>query len=212
MPKSETIVEEIRISAPNFKVGAFTIEGIAPLVGNKFSEDSKRKMMEKMLRGRRTIKGQERAPRDFGADYENSTHFSREGWAGLPATAFRSAMISACRLVGFKMTISKLAIFIEPDGFDKTDGTPLVKIIGERHRTDMPMPNERGGCDIRVRPMWDSWRIRLRIRYDADLFSLTDITNLLMRVGLQVGVGPGRPDSKNSAGCQWGMFKIINEK
>ena len=43
---------------------------------------------------------------------------------------------------------------------------------------------------------------------DADQFSLTDITNLLSRVGAQVGIGEGRPDSKSSAGMGWGMFRL----
>ena len=35
-----------------------------------------------------------------------------------------------------------------------------------------------------------------------------DVTNLLMRVGQQVGIGEGRPDSKNSAGMGWGTFNV----
>jgi hypothetical protein len=42
------------------------------------------------------------------------------------------------------------------------------------------------------------------------MFSLDDISNLLMRVGLQVGLGEGRPDSKKSAGMGWGTFEISN--
>jgi len=34
------------------------------------------------------------------------------------------------------------------------------------------------------------------------------LTNLLARAGLQVGIGEGRPDSKNSAGMGWGLFQI----
>ena len=52
---------------------------------------------------------------------------------------------------------------------------------------------------------------QIRIRFDADMFSLTDITNLLMRVGLQVGIGAGRPFSKDSCGMGWGLFDIVSE-
>jgi len=31
-------------------------------------------------------------------------------------------------------------------------------------------------------------------------------------VGLQVGIGEGRPDSKNSAGMGWGMFTIEDKE
>jgi hypothetical protein len=34
------------------------------------------------------------------------------------------------------------------------------------------------------------------------------VTNLMQRVGLQVGIGEGRPDSRESAGLGWGTFAI----
>ena len=75
----------------------------------------------------------------------------------------------------------------------------------------MAVRNATGVCDIRIRPMWDEWNAVVRIRFDADIFSLTDVTNLLMRVGEQVGLCEGRPDSKQSAGMGWGLFKIEEE-
>lgn len=60
--------------------------------------------------------------------------------------------------------------------------------------------------------MWEEWAADVRIRYDADQFSLTDVSNLISRVGSQVGVGEGRPDSKNSAGMGWGTFRLANEQ
>jgi hypothetical protein len=57
--------------------------------------------------------------------------------------------------------------------------------------------------------MWEpGWEATVRIRFDADLFTITDVANLLRRAGLQVGVGEGRPDSKKSAGMGWGIFDI----
>mgnify|MGYP001580518047 FL=1 len=57
--------------------------------------------------------------------------------------------------------------------------------------------------------MWrEGWEARVRIRYDGDQFSLADVSNLLARAGLQVGVGEGRADSKNSAGIGWGFFAM----
>jgi len=34
------------------------------------------------------------------------------------------------------------------------------------------------------------------------------VTNLLARMGMQVGIGAGRPDSTDSAGMGWGTFRI----
>jgi hypothetical protein len=37
---------------------------------------------------------------------------------------------------------------------------------------------------------------------------VTDVTNLMQRVGQQVGIGEGRNDSKMSAGMGWGCFTL----
>jgi hypothetical protein len=61
--------------------------------------------------------------------------------------------------------------------------------------------------------MWrPGWEAKVRIRFDGDQFTLTDVTNLLMRVGLQVGIGEGRPDSKMSTGMGWGMFEVLGRE
>jgi hypothetical protein len=47
------------------------------------------------------------------------------------------------------------------------------------------------------------------VRFDADQFTAQDVINLISRVGLQVGICEGRPDSKSSAGCGWGTFRVV---
>jgi hypothetical protein len=66
--------------------------------------------------------------------------------------------------------------------------------------------------DIRIRPRFREWRCTVQVVFDNDQFSHTDIANLLARAGLQVGVGEGRPDSRNSAGMGWGIFTIEGKK
>jgi hypothetical protein len=205
---SGTAVENITISAPKFQKAEFVLIGIAPYVQLRFSEKALNAMKAKHKLGSQAKKGSKKEPRDFDEDYRQALHVSTEGWYGVPASSFRNAMISACKLVGFQMTKAKLAVFIEADGMDVVDGTPLVKIEGEPEHVEHFTRNATGVVDIRVRGMWREWSIKLRVRFDSDLFSLKDISNLLSRVGLQVGIGEGRPDSKNSAGMGWGMFKI----
>jgi len=125
------------------------------------------------------------------------------------AAAFRAAMISACRLVGFKMTLAKLSTFVEADGFDKNDGVPLVRVYGESHTYTAHTRNATGVVDVRSRPMYRNWAARLRVRYDTDQFKMVDVLNLVARCGMQVGIGAGRPDSKASAGCGFGLFQVV---
>ena len=118
-------------------------------------------------------------------------------------------MISACRLVGFKMTLAKLSTFVEADGYDKQDGIPLVRIYGDSHVYTAHTRNATGVVDIRSRPMYSEWACKLRVRYDLDQFKTGDVLNLVSRCGLQVGIGAGRPDSKASAGCGFGLFQVV---
>jgi len=213
MAKAKTN-ENVAIPAPSFSVAEFVIVGSAPYVQNRFSKKAEEAMRATQAAGARSGKGKKRDPKDFDQCYQNAMYESKDGWHGVPATAFRNAMISACRIVGFKMTHAKLSVFVEADGYDKNDGTPLVKITkGIPSKYEAPAWNANGQPDIRVRAMWrEGWEAKLRVRYDADQFSLADVSNLLLRVGMQVGVGEGRPDSKKSAGLGWGLFCLKGGK
>lgn len=202
----------ISIPAPNLQVATFRIIGTAPFVQAKFSAKAKQQIMETQAAGSTARGKKNREAKNFDAVCDGAVHYSKEGWVGIPAGAFRAAMISACRLVGFRMTLAKLSVFVEPDGFDADDGTPLVRLIaGDYRRVDLHVRNATGVVDLRSRPMWETWAADVRIRYDADQFTLTDVSNLLSRVGMQVGIGEGRPDSKNSTGMGWGTFRLGNE-
>jgi hypothetical protein len=60
--------------------------------------------------------------------------------------------------------------------------------------------------------MFKTWGCTLRIRFDADQFTVDDVMNLLERAGQQVGIGEGRPNSPNSFGMGWGTFTAVSEK
>ena len=107
------------------------------------------------------------------------------------------------------MTRAKLGVFIVADGFDSMDGAPLVRIMGDdpeqvHHHVRIGIEQ----TDIRSRPMWRNWSMVIRMKFDADMFNLQDVTNLLARVGEQCGLGEGRPNSRKSTGMGWGTFRI----
>jgi len=203
-------VKELFIPKPKFRVIPFKIVGVAPLVGNKFSTKALATMKEAMEAGGQGKSSRKREPKDFKAAYNESIHWSEQGWAGHPCAAFRNAMISACRTCGVVMTRAKLSAFVEEDGFDRDDGTPLIEIKTKKPKyAEHFVSNATGVCDLRPRPMWDAgWTATIRIRFDEEMLSPESVGNLLLRAGLQVGVGAGRPDSKNSNGMGWGLFEI----
>lgn len=205
----------VTITAPNFPTLEVSIVGTAPYCQNRWSVKALDKIRETQEAGSTSRKGSKREPKDFERAFQEAQYLSRptkqhpKGWHGIPAASFRKAMISACRVAHFKMTIGKLAVFIVPDGFDARTGTPLVRINGPSPVMRIhPVRNDNGSADLRARPFFDEWSANIKIRYDADMFTAQDVINLLHRAGIQVGVGEGRPDSKDSSGMDWGTFTI----
>ena len=202
------------ITKPNFETVAFTIRGTAPYVSNKFSAEAREEMRAKQVAGQKSRKGAARKAKDFEKCAQGSLHISAEGWPGMPANAFRQALISCCRLVGFKMTLARLSLFVEADGFDPEDDTPLVRITkGKPIYAEHFVRNATGVADLRARMKFaPGWEAVVRVRYDKDQFDQADVHALFERVGNQVGIGAGRSDSKTSAGMGWGLFEIVAEE
>ena len=202
-------VRSVVITPPKFETATVVVVGDSPLVIHAFSQKAQEQIRATQEAGHQTTKGKKREPKSFEAAYNNARYIAQAGWDGIPASAFRSAMISACRTVGFKMTIAKMSLFCIADGYDNR-GTPLVKITkGSPTMHVGPARNANGGMDLRARPMWEpGWEAKVTLRWDAEQFSANDIINLLARAGGQVGLCEGRPDSRMSAGCGWGTFIV----
>lgn len=201
------------ITAPRIEEIAFTIRGTAAYVQHAFGAKAREAMKAAQEEGSTREKKRKREPKDFQRMYEEAQHVSTEGWLGIPAPSFRAALISACRMVGFAMTRAKLSLFVAADGTDRVDGTPLVRITkGEPRCVEHACRLESGVMDIHARPMWDpGWEAVVRVRFDREQFTAEDVANLLLRVGMQVGIGEGRPDSRKSAGMGWGTFELVTE-
>lgn len=207
--KPETVKGGVVIPHPNILTMLVKIKGTAPYVQHKFSKKVLDDMLQSQMAGSTSRGKKKRQGRDIQSDFKEAQHLDPKGNHGIPAPAFRSAMISACRLCGFQMTKAKLSVFVEPDTFDVDDGTPLVLIKGkpEMHQTAVRL--ETGVASIAVRPMWRKWDADVLVRFDADQFTKDDVVNLMARAGLQVGIGEGRPDSKKSHGMGWGTFEVV---
>lgn len=203
----------LTIPPPNFRVAEFQIIGTTPYVQHKFSEKARKQIHDTQAAGSTSRSRKVRQAKNFEEEFQQAQHVAEDGWNGIPASGFRQAMISACRLVGFQMTRAKQAIFIEAEGLDRDEGTALVQIIAadpkDPHQVEHYVRNETGVVDLRNRPMWKpGWTAKIRVRFDADLFTLQDVANLLARAGQQVGIGDGRPDSPRSAGMDWGQWRL----
>jgi len=205
--KTETVAV---IRPANFMRTTIGITGTAPYVQNKFSYKALTKMMEDMQTPKSAKKAKtDRPPRDFSDDFVQCQHITVTGWHGIPCAAFRMAMIDACRTVSLVMTRTKMAVMVIADGFDKDDGTSLVRLkAGPPQPINSHVRNDNGSCDIRVRAQWREWAADVTLEFDADMITPESVVNLLDRAGRQVGVGEGRPYSKDSVGQGWGTFTV----
>lgn len=199
----------VTIKPPAFQVAEFTIKGLAPLVIHRFSAKTKAQMKEKMETGKAASSKKNREAKNTDDLYQEARYISRQGWDGFHAASIRNALIEACRLVGFKMTLAKLSLFAEADGVDASEPQiPLIRIQGDPVKQEDMARVETGQPYVCVRAAYHDWSAKIRLRFDSDQFTREDVANLLARVGLQVGIGEGRPYSKNSAGMGWGLFEV----
>jgi hypothetical protein len=210
-PDSNLPKLSIQITAPQMRTAKFEIVGTAPLVIHRFSAKAKAEMIAKMEAGSQAAKGKKRKPANLQEMYNEARYISPAGWDGFNVASIRNGLIRACSIpaVNFKMTLAKMSVFVIADDYDKIEPWyGLIRIYGKPERTEMAARTSTGECYICVRPMYRDWSANLNIRFDSDTFSLHDISNLLSRMGEQVGIGEGRPASKDSAGMGWGTFKI----
>lgn len=202
---------KVTITPPEFRTATARINGTAPFMSNAMSSDARAKMRagQELGTANRGMK-RKRDPKDFAAQFKGSLHVSRDGWYGIPCSAFRSAMIEACKTVGFPMTRAKLFLFVEPEGRDADTGEGLVRIHGK------PIQDERigklatGVADILTRARFDEWHADITVKWDSDALQAADVINLLARAGVHVGVGAGRPGSSNSCGIGMGTFEVVS--
>lgn len=210
MVKKKETDGAITVNAPNIQTIVVAIRGLTQYVQHRFSEKQRKTMLDKQTdptnRGKKT-----RDPKNLDELYHAAMYKTEDGSHGIPASAFRNAMIDACRLAGLKMTEARMTVFVQHDGVDAVDGTPLVFIEGDPEPLVLPTRNQTGVADIRVRPRWREWGARVKVVYDADQINAESVVNLLHRAGLQVGVGEGRPFSRRSAGMGWGTFEIMGD-
>lgn len=221
---------QIVIKAPDFTVLALRVCGTSPYVSNAFGNEAREMMAKEQVlgsEGSKRKKAQEnkvKPPKDFDKGFHESMHKAmsdelgntlpeKEQWYGIPATSFRAALVRACCVCGVEMTKAKMCVFVMPDGFEK-EGAPLVRIVkGEPTRFDAYVRLANGKPDIRARGRWDTgWEANLRVRFDAGLMTKETICNLVVRAGISVGVGAGRPFSTSSVGQGWGTFSIAAEE
>lgn len=122
------------------------------------------------------------------------------GRYGLPAAAFRNAMVAVGRNKGASGGISMAA------------ATQMFQVMGDiipircrvfRKRTD-PAITQQKKLIATVRPEFIDWEVELLIRFNNDSISAAQVINLVNQAGFAPGVGSWRPGCKGNHG----MFEV----
>lgn len=187
------------ISVPRINKSSFevTIMGDTSLITNCFSEEAKRKILDKQMkkaRGARPIRNPE-------AEYNASIYRMPDGKPGFPASGIKLACINACRFLPMKMTEARGAFFVRGD-IIPIDGEPEMK-------EDMVRLAGAGRpADLRYRAEFKEWKMTFTILHNPDIISVESIINLLETAGFHIGIGDWRPEMEGTHG----MFHVIEDK
>lgn len=213
--RGETRKETLSVTPLRQSIMTIPIVGETPLKILRFSRKKQMQVQEAQAAGDQGKNKKKRQAKDFSAEYEDAKYrctVTEKGkkvtWLGLNASGIRNGCIETCRMAGYVMTKAKMSVFCLADGYDDLDRTNLVRIHGEPEMSVDPVRNKSGVIDMRPRVLFQDWRVIVRIRFDEDQFSPSDILNLLIRVGQQNGLGEGRPNGTEGYGTGNGLFLV----
>lgn len=181
------------------KIISFWIRGTSPLIQHAWSEKALR--MIRMTATER--KKQPKTERNPEEEAMAAMYVTNDGRPGLPMLAFKAALIGAAHKdLGIEKTLVRKALFLPRAAYSEN----LVAAL------DAPAPEIRedivrvgnGQTDMRYRPEFKEWRVRVVFEIDRDLINERDVVNLVNRAGFSVGVGEWRPER----GGEFGRFEF----
>jgi hypothetical protein len=188
--ETEQIVE---LKPINIKNTMLKLIGDSSLIVHAWSAKAKKEMLDKQMKKAKSAK----IAKDPQRDYEEAFYRMEDGKPGFPTIAFKAAAVSAGGRFsdGLKMTELRGSFHIEGE---------LVEIVGKPEMREDMVRIGMGTADIRYRPEFKSWNVKLPIRYNADKISLEQIVNIFNQAGFGVGVGEWRPEKDGVHG----MFHV----
>lgn len=199
-------VSTISFTIPKIMPGILDvwIDGVTPLLVCAWSEKARNMILNKQMK--KALRGKE--AKDPHQNYLDALYVSTEGWTGIPAGGLKGCLVNACRAVDeLPMTMAKRMLFIQAQGYTKS-GQGLVRIHGEHEMNEAMVRIDQGTADIRHRPIYKKWSIRLTIEYLQNILSAEQVLNLLELAGYIEGLCEHRPGSpKNNTGDN-GRFTI----
>ncbi len=190
----KTTTEQV-VSIPQLNVQfiEITLVGDSPLISHAWSQKAKKQMLDRQMKKA----SQAKEAKDPEQDFRDSLYYCEDGRPGFPAVAFKASAVDACSHVANLTKVEARGAFhIVGDMVAFAEGTPTM-------REDMVRVG-MGTADIRYRGEYRTWRVKLQIRYNANMISPEQLANLFNVAGFAIGVGEWRPQRDGS----FGMFHV----
>jgi len=180
-----------------------TIQGVSPLLCNRFTEAAQ----EKVANGTTgALRGSRPLPRE---QCEAKLYRTPDGKAVLPSANLLRAIVDAGVFVkSGKSKLSTQRSSIIPAGVAIVE-TDLLIMPGKWEADSRAVVNpSTGGRMMCHRPRFDEWKVTCTLDADDSMFSEKLVRELVDLAGQRIGVGDFRPARKGP----FGRFKVITWK
>jgi hypothetical protein len=185
------------------------IIGLSPLIPHSWSEKSRR-----MMPGHpesESVRMAKKGVRNPEEEATSCVYWLKDGQPAMPATAYKAAMVNACRLFAKPSMIEAKQLFFVEGTMVGSDQFVPFSYQGEPVlREDTPR-NANGGTDLRYRYAFYPWWTTLTIRYIATNISATSIVTLVDAAG-SGGIGDWRPSAPKSSTGTFGTWRVMSEE
>jgi len=173
------------------------IKGTSPLIQHAWGEKSLN-MLRKTSAERRK---EPKVGRDPEGEADAATYYTQNGQYAIPAMAFKSAVIGAAHKdIGLEKTLVRKSLFVV---CDDPDTLLAMECETPRGREDIVRVGQ-GQTDLRYRPEFRNWRVKVIMEINAETLNEQDLVNLINRAGFGVGIGEWRPEK----GGDYGRFEV----
>lgn len=192
---------QVTIPEADLKTISLAIRGIpgSTLLMNRFSEDAGQKIKDTQLN-----KPKKKCPKDPDKVFKGSQYRTADGKLGVPALAFKAAMVRAAKIAGENMTDMRTGFHVIGNIIPFTKHS---KAIAREDFLSLPA----GGRDWKIRTEIESWELKVTITFNNNFISADQLANLLSLAGFHCGILDNRPNSPKSSGNH-GLFQMANRK
>lgn len=218
----------VTIPAPNIETVNVTIKGTSPIIFHKWSEKASRMILDKQMK--KASKAKE--AREPEQEFADSFYLDIDGNIAFKANAIKQAMVNSARVIdGVAMTQIRASVFIMGNVDDYVhvldqDGKQ-IKLSGDVVRLEKPKDEifgydknhpenvfmrcdmvriGMGTADLRFRGMVKNWTMKFPVKFNAGVFSLEQVMNLIQTAGFSVGLAEWRPERNGD----FGTFEIAS--